>query len=76
MCLKLCVDYLQDMENLILEMFMNKLLHDHELGKYKDLCEKLEATLETNRKKTAQFQKEVRLAHYIAYFKFKALSIE
>lgn len=49
----------QDLENLILELFMNKLLHDHELGKYKALCEKLESTLEVNRKKAAQFQKEV-----------------
>lgn len=49
----------QDLENLIIELFMSKLLHNHELGRYKTLCEKLEATLEANRKKTVQFHKEV-----------------
>uniref|UniRef100_A0A6A7FMU3 Activating transcription factor 7-interacting protein 2-like isoform X2 n=2 Tax=Hirondellea gigas TaxID=1518452 RepID=A0A6A7FMU3_9CRUS len=49
----------KDLEELIVGLFMNKILHDHELGKYKVLCEKLETTLEANRKKTAQFHKEM-----------------
>ncbi|KAF2360394.1 Fibronectin type III [Trinorchestia longiramus] len=49
----------KDLENMVIELFMNKVLHNHELGKYKTLCEKLESTLESNRKKAAQFHKEL-----------------
>ncbi|XP_047741265.1 activating transcription factor 7-interacting protein 2 [Hyalella azteca] len=49
----------KDLENMIVDLFMNKILHSHEIGKYKSLCEKLEFTLEANRKKTAQFHKEL-----------------
>ena len=49
---------------MILEQFSENLLYKHELGKQKQLCERLEATLETNRKKAAQFHKEVCFSSY------------
>lgn len=44
---------------MIMRLFSEKILHQTELGKLKQLCERSESTLETNRKKTAQFHKEV-----------------
>ncbi|XP_069973170.1 activating transcription factor 7-interacting protein 1 isoform X6 [Penaeus vannamei] len=49
----------KDLENMIMRLFSEKILHQTELGKLKQLCERSESTLETNRKKTAQFHKEV-----------------
>ncbi|XP_047479081.1 uncharacterized protein LOC125032114 isoform X4 [Penaeus chinensis] len=49
----------KDLENMIMRLFSEKILYQTELGKLKQLCERSESTLETNRKKTAQFHKEV-----------------
>ncbi|XP_071517378.1 uncharacterized protein [Panulirus ornatus] len=49
----------KDLENMILQQFCEKTLYQCELGRMKQLCEKLESTLESNRKKTAQFHKEI-----------------
>ncbi|XP_042887625.1 uncharacterized protein LOC122263257 isoform X4 [Penaeus japonicus] len=49
----------KELENMIMRLFSEKLLYQTELGKMKQLCERSESTLETNRKKTAQFHKEV-----------------
>lgn len=51
--------YLQELESIVMRQFSEKLLHECEMGHMKQLCEKLETTLENNRKKTAQFHKEV-----------------
>ncbi|KAK8723759.1 hypothetical protein OTU49_011532 [Cherax quadricarinatus] len=50
---------LKELENMILRQFSEKTLYQCELGRMKQLCEKLETTLESNRKKTAQFHKEI-----------------
>ncbi|XP_069157930.1 activating transcription factor 7-interacting protein 1 isoform X10 [Procambarus clarkii] len=49
----------KELENMIMRQFSEKTLYQCELGKMKQLCEKLETTLESNRKKTAQFHKEI-----------------
>ncbi|KAK8723757.1 hypothetical protein OTU49_011532 [Cherax quadricarinatus] len=49
----------RELENMILRQFSEKTLYQCELGRMKQLCEKLETTLESNRKKTAQFHKEI-----------------
>lgn len=49
----------RELENMILKRLNEKILNQHEMGKLKNLSEKLEATLENNRKKTAQFHKEI-----------------
>ena len=51
--------FFKELEKAILRLFSEKTLYQSELGKQKQLCEKLEMTLEANRKKTAQFHKEV-----------------
>ena len=49
----------KDLEKMVLGLFMEKFVHNHELGKYKELCESLESTLESNKKKCNRFYKEV-----------------
>ncbi|KAL7647155.1 UNVERIFIED_CONTAM: hypothetical protein RMT77_002413 [Armadillidium vulgare] len=49
----------KDLESLIIELFVDKVLYEHQLGQHKDLSKRLEATLESTRKKAAQFHKEI-----------------
>jgi len=49
----------RELENMIVKKLNEKVLTEHELGKLKQLSEKLTTTLETNMKKTAQFHKEI-----------------
>ncbi|KAK7067264.1 Activating transcription factor 7-interacting protein 1 [Halocaridina rubra] len=49
----------KDLQKLIMNLFSEKILYQFELGRQKVLTEKLENTLEANRKKTVQFHKEI-----------------
>ena len=57
----------KDLEKIVLSLFMEKFVHNHELGKYKELSESLESTLESNKKKCARFCKEVNYFMYKIY---------
>jgi len=49
----------KDLEMMVITLFKETLLYSHDLGKYKDLCEGLETSLDHHRKKSTQYFKEL-----------------
>ncbi|KAK4298236.1 hypothetical protein Pmani_029419 [Petrolisthes manimaculis] len=49
----------KELERMVMRLFSETLFNECEMGRMKQLCEKLEATLEKNQNKTAQFHKEI-----------------